>query len=436
MPRFAIILFHLFFLLPLMVTCQTIQIQIVDEATGQSIAGAHVSFYGKQFISDSNGRVTLKTTTKTQITISHISYCDTVLFIKYEYQNPLLIELKSKVNLLPEAQVDTRPVSLFAPAKTHVFDFEFHNDSLLVMTYEKEKLFRKGNDQSQEMYNGCKLLLITPKGIVIDSIDLPDLIKSFYKDPLGNIFILAENQVLLIEIKIGRLSLSTFTNHDFQTLIKPLCGNSITSYFYTDYQWDYPEFNYFNLTKNSDKTALIRTIKDEFTMELFRAEYKYLSNQDKLKARRLEYKTGIDKEIFGAYMSGFTYHIYYKKLYAPLFCYGDSLFIFDHPSNQIFFHNGDGQNLDSIDIHYLENRSLKFKDEIINDPKTKLFYGIFEKSGIKSLLKIDPFSGESHNSINLYYAYPENIKVRDNKVYYIYRKTGGSKTRHLFMEEI
>src|SRR5690606_6575485 len=146
-------------------------------------------------------------------------------------------------------------------------------------------------------------------------------------------------------------------------------------------------------------------------MELFRAEYKYLSKPDKLKARRLEYKTGIDKEIFGAYMSGFANHHYYQKLYAPLFGYGDSLLIFDHHSNQIFLHNGIGTRLDSVDIHYHKNRNLRFKNEIINDAQTRSFYGVFEKSGIKALREIDPFSGESLEIIDLYYAYPENIKV-------------------------
>ncbi len=403
---------------------QHLQIKIIDKETSEPIENAHLTYSNKKKITNKDGLVLINATRNTELHISHISYNDTIVFVSPHVVKEYTIRLSTKLNTLAGVEISTKPLCIFAPHKTHVFDFEIQNDTLIVLTYKREKMMRSQSRQSESLYLGCQLLLVSPSGNILDSIPLPDYIKSFYTDPLGNLFTIAENQIFFTEIKSGTLAISSVKNDDFQNLIKPLSGNSKTTYFFNDYEWDYPEFNYYALTKNSDKKYLVRNVKDDFTMELFRAEYKYLSNQDKLKAVRLEYKTGIDKEIFAAYMSGFAHNIYYHKLYAPLFNYGDSLFIFDHHSNQIFLHNGTGVNLDSTEIHYHQNRILKFKDEIINDSETNSFYGVFEKSGIKALRKIDPFSGESREIINLYYSYPEKIKVHNRKIYYIYRKTG------------
>lgn len=435
MSKYSIIFILFVFQLPQMAVCQSNQLQLIDQLSGKSIENAHIHYNDKHAITDSYGKAKLVINAKTRISISHISYRDTSFFIGQMHQD-VLIKLQPKINTLPEMQVNAKPTRLFAPEKTHVFDFEFWSDSLLVLTYSKEKLFRRGTDQSEAQYIGCKLLLISPRGSVIDSLPLPDLVKGFYKDPLKNVFILSGSTIVLIKSKKGKLSLSKIDLNEFHDFIEPLSGNSNSTYFFNDYQWDYPEFSYYALDKVSKKRYLVRTIRDKFTMELFRAEYKYLSRPAQLKAARLEDKTGIDREIFGAYMSGFTQHPYYQNLYAPLFNYGDSVLIFDHHSNRIYLYNSIGIKLDSTEIHYHENRSSKFKNEIITDEEQKTFYGIFEKSGVKNLRKINPISGESREIVNLYYAYPEKIKVRNHKVYYIYRKTGGSNTKHLFVEGI
>ena len=61
---------------------------------------------------------------------------------------------------------------------------------------------------------------------------------------------------------------------------------------------------------------------DDFMMELYRAQYKYVSGRDKLWAFRKEQETGIDKEIWiGA--SVFTKDILFRPIYAALFVFND-----------------------------------------------------------------------------------------------------------------
>ena len=416
-------------------TGQMTQFLIVDKTSGLPIENVHIEHLKTKVISDKNGKALISTFPKRQIRISHISYRDTSFVLKSTSPNHILIELESKINILPEVRIDTKPVRLFAPAETHVFDFEFWNDSLLVMTYKKEKLFRKENEQCKALYIGCKLILISPSGSIIDSLPLPDLIQGFYKDPLGQIFILGESRIVLVDFKKGSLLLSEIDKDEFDIYIKPLSGATSTHYFFDDYEWDYPEFSYYRLNKANEKRQRIRTIKDAFTMELFRAEFKYLSNPDKLKALKLEARTGIDKEIYGAYMSGFVHHPYYRELYAPLFSYDEGILIFDHHSNYLFFHNCEGVPIDSAKINYPNSR-LKFDNEVIANQSSDKFYAVFRKSGIKSLREINPQTGLTGTLIDLYYPYPEHIRISKDKIFYIYRRTGSENTKHLFMEEL
>jgi hypothetical protein len=171
-------------------------------------------------------------------------------------------------------------------------------------------------------------------------------------------------------------------------------------------------------------------------MELFRAAYKYMSNRDKLKAIRLEYDTGIDKEIYGAYMSGFQHSLYYQSIYAPMFCLGDTTAIFDHHNHFIYFHNMLGQPVDSIELSYCEKTMGKFDRQLVQDPKSEDIYAVYKKSGRKFLRKVSLKNGRAGDKIALYYPYPEKIKVVGNRVYYVYRKTEGRNTKHLYAEHI
>jgi hypothetical protein len=171
-------------------------------------------------------------------------------------------------------------------------------------------------------------------------------------------------------------------------------------------------------------------------MELFRAEYKYMDNRDKLTAIRMETKTGIDKEIYGAYMSGFQHSLYYREIYAPLFSINDSVLIFDHHNDLLFIHDRQGHAIDSLAISYHQARRKKFSQKLIRDRGSDKFYGLFHKNGRGFLRPINLLTGEGGNFIEMYYRYPENMKVRDNRVYYVYRKTGSAKTRHLFVEKL
>ncbi len=410
---------------------------VYDDQTKQPIENVHLTFSVNQKYTDTRGKVTIKNFTGFEVHFSHIGYRDTsMVFHEIEKLVVVQIFLTPGTQELKTAEVHARPYEVFASETTNVFDFEWIHDSLLVLTYKTEKMLRKADEQSRSLYLHCQLFLVGPLGFIFDSIPLPDYTQRFYRDPLNQVFILTDSEVYVVKIFRGQILVEGINSEKFKNEIEPLNGESSTNYFFDNYARDYPEFSYFSLSKDSKTQKSIRTISAPFTMELFRAEYKYMSNYDKLRAIRLELQNGIDKEIIAAYMCGFPQSPYYQPLFAPLFSVGDTEYIFDPYSNYIFVHNRGGNPIDSVEINFNKTRRGKFARHIILDRSSHAFYAEFKTFGISYLKQISLTTGKGGIPIHLYYRYPEKIKVFQNRVYYLYRKTNSDHTKHLFAESL
>lgn len=171
-------------------------------------------------------------------------------------------------------------------------------------------------------------------------------------------------------------------------------------------------------------------------MELYRAEYKYAPQKQKLWAFRQELRTGIDKEIWiGA--SNFTQSLYYEPLYAPLFINNDTVLIFDHYSDYLIKLDLDFNKLDSIPINYHKSKQKKYWEQpLLKDKEEKKLYGLFLRDGYYYLRPINLNDGSTLISFKLRYKYVENVKVENGYVYYIYRPFESSQKKFLYREII
>lgn len=414
---------------------KVVHLSILDATDSLAISKAHISSVNKTYVTDRNGIVRLPLNIGSRISISHISYPDTSLLIT-ESQHAYTLYLTPLVHSLSTVSINGKPYEIFSPEETHVFDYDFMGDTLLALTYERQKMMRRAEFQSREMYLGCRLVVVSPSGSILFTKHLSHLISGFYRDGLNQLFILGDNTAELVSIDSFGPILTQVDMTLFDEQIKPLKASSSTAYFYDDQSWDYPEFTHYQKSKENGESKSLRTVRDDFTMELFRASYKYMGNRDKLKAIRLETETGIDKEIFGAYMSGFQHSLYYEPIYAPLFQLGDTTAIFDHHNAFIFFHDDHGKALDSIPMSYCEKEAGKFDKQLIQCRDGQDIYAMYKKSGRKYLRQVNLENGSAEEKIELYYPYPEHIKVVKDRVYYIYRKNDGKSTKHLFAEDL
>ncbi len=409
--------------------------RLMDTSTQEPIHRAHLSCGARNFVSLRDGSFELKCRNSEMIEISHIGY-QSISIDPEKLPNSLVIFLKPKQNELSTVEISDKPVEVFAPPSVHVFDFDFTGDTLIALTYEKWKMLRRQEAAGEPLYTGCHIELVNAVGEVIYRKALPDYISGLYRDPLGQLFLKGKDLYLHIRFSEKEILLNPVDGEVFKTKIEPLNAVSNTHWFYDNYSWDYPEFEHLAQGKDAEEFEKIRTIRDDFTMELFRAEYKYMSGYDKLRAIRLETQTGIDKEIFGAYMSGFQHSLYYQPLYAPAFAHKEELLIFDHHNDWLFMHNSRGEAVDSIPIAYHKATSKKFADLLLQDQEAQEFYAVYRKSGRNFLRNINLTDGSAGNTIELYHPYPEKIKVVNGSAYYIYRPVSSLQTRHLYREEI
>ncbi|MGB0425017.1 MAG: hypothetical protein ACPGED_11855, partial [Flavobacteriales bacterium] len=189
-----------------------------------------------------------------------------------------------------------------------------------------------------------------------------------------------------------------------------------------------------------DRELVIEAMKDAVraaARKQFRSEYKWLSTRDKLNAKRLEIATGIDKEIFGAYMTGFSNSPYYNALYAPLFVENDSVFVFDHYADFMYTYTQNYEKLDSVPISYHKGKTSRFwEEQVIFDQGNGNAYTVFRRNGNCYLQGIDKKSGESLGNFKMFHRYPENLVIKNGEVYYVYRPFESPQKKFLYREDI
>ena len=177
-------------------------------------------------------------------------------------------------------------------------------------------------------------------------------------------------------------------------------------------------------------------VKDDFMMELYRAQYKYVSGRDKLWAYRKEQVTGIDKEIWiGA--NSFTHDILYKPVYAPLFVINDTVLVFDQYKNKTLLFDEYNDSAGAYFVNYHQApKGEKWEQPIIKDKLEELIYAIYNGGGYTYVRQLNFRTGLTGKTTKIKFRFIENIKIENGYVYYIYRPFESSQKRFLYKERL
>lgn len=316
------------------------------------------------------------------------------------------------------------PDTVFESARVSVTDFEFlPDDNLLLLTYPKN--LKKGTELV--LFDGFNLL---------GEIPLPEKGQELIRDYRGNPHVVTEKNVYGITETNKRIQIAQIEKQYYMTYIAPIVDTSFTKYYFSNFNPNYPAFDYFTFDIIDSTYRKIAKVQDNLMMELYRSEFKWVDVRTKLWAKEKENETGIDKEIWvGMYY--FTNSIYYKELYAPMFERNDSVFLFDHYKNLLFTYSYQGDLLDSIPIYYhLQPKENGWKKQLIQDYETGEIYVQYEIAGKAQLRHIDTKTGKLSPPIQLHFKYPENIQIKGNSVYYIYRPFESTQKKYLYRERL
>lgn len=169
-------------------------------------------------------------------------------------------------------------------------------------------------------------------------------------------------------------------------------------------------------------------------MEQFRSEYKWLTPRQKLEAFRTEVHYGIEKEIAGAYISGFPNSIYFEELYAPLVVSNDTVRVFDYYANHIYSYDHTHALVDSVAIDYHIGRKTGWQRSTHLDPETGDVYVLFLVEGHPELRRINLYTGKVDGVFQLTHTYAEHLNINNGFVYYTYRPFASAQTRYLYKE--
>ncbi len=377
--------------------------------------------------------VQVPTSKSVAFTIEHSSYEALKSFPSKKYSgkvdDTLLISVKMnfiRVNEILDVIIRPEgfPDTVYSSKRLSVNDFEFFpNGDLLLLTYPKN--VRKSTeliifDGSQEK---SKIPLLE-KG--------KELIRDYKNAPC----VVTDKNVYGIHALNGQIQIEKIDKEYFDYYIKPIVDTNTKNYFFSNYRDDIPAFDYFSFHFNDSAYKKIAKVQDDFMMELYRSEYKYVDVRTKLWAKEKQNETGIDKEIWVG-MTAFVNSPYYKSLYAPLIEVRDTLCLFDHYRNLLFHYDSLGNKLDSIAIfHHLQAKITGYKKQIIKDPITEKLYVVYEKNGKTGLREVSIKTGELGAYIDLTYKYVEKVAVYGNFVYYIYRPFESLQKKYLYKEKL
>ncbi len=318
--------------------------------------------------------------------------------------------------------------TVFGSKQLSVEDFELiEDDRMILLAYEKS------------LKKESKVVLTDNDQTILHTYIVPDNALCLYKDFGGRVFVIAANKVFLVNVNSisDKIKLERVKDEDFYGYYHRVIDTLDNYYFYSNFNELYPSVKFYSTLKEDTSHKLIREVKDDFMMELYRAQYKYVSGRDKLWAYRKEQATGIDKEIWiGA--SYFTQDILYQPVYAPLFIKGDTIFIFDNYKDYLIKFDKNSEVLDSVKINYHHKKKgiEKWNEPLIQDVQTEKIFGIFHRGGITILKLIDTDKGVALKNFQLAYKYVEKIKVADGYVYYTYRPYESLQKKFIYRERI
>lgn len=415
---------------------------ITDAEDGKPIEGVNIylgkadAVTAKGTVTDEKGRYSLTFTwDKTRrLNFSHLTYAsEYTLLTKAKVSKALNDTLIIHKKLMPSAimgqTIDIfarhKPDTVFGSEHFSVEDFEFYEDKMILLVYEKN------------MRKGSKIFLTDLEQNILSRYMIPGQAIELHRDFEGRVNLLCEGKTYEVAVEADEIILYPRDDHQFNTQIKPVIDTTENKIYFSNYSADYPAFDYFTWMEGDSLPENLDFIVDKHLMELYRSEFKYLPPRQKLEAVRLGMKYKIDKEVAAAMLSGFSQSMYYEPLYAPLFVVDDTVVIFDHYEDLLYRFDRKNNLLDSANINYHRAwKRIEWRKEMVHDRVQNNVYAIFLRDGYHYLKQIDLHTGEVMASFRFTFKYAERIQVKDDYVYYIYRPFESMQKKFLYKELI
>lgn len=359
-----------------------------------------------------NGKFTLNVSKlPVDIVITHVSYETQYLTLHSSDIKNLKIYLVKASHKIPEVVIAANKViNLVEKRLFAVNDYEFMGNNILTLLFNYNY---SGN------YNPWLVLMNTKGDTLCSTPAGKDGV--FFKDCTGTIHLVDPKETHQICYDSTRFSfLYPVQTKDFFEIMKP-CLSNIKDYYYLDQFSKNNQILSYYVANNRDSTyEKFRVIADETGLKM-------LASRNRFYAMSSSPVTEADLR--------FEQMCFFDPVYAPLFKIKDEILIFNFVDSKIEFFNETGQLEKEITIDF--HKQAFWKEAMFVDDVCGKSYTLFVKEGISTLKEIDLQTGKFVRSVKIpKFKFVSKIKIQNNRLYFLYRKTTFDDLMGLYMMEL
>ncbi len=392
-----LIITALFILLSLMSSTQNnlIKGKIIDTISGKAIKDVNIQVKGTEIGTSTNSKGYFELNLRVKkpiLIISHINYENKEIDLKTRHDNYLNINILQKTSELDIFNVyANKVVDIIKDKPLYVKDYDFYGDSILLLVYRNKKISKP------------ELVLINKNGDTLSNlhIEKPEYLHFDYND---NTFLVTKHNAYQIYVnKKGIKLLFPKSRDDFEISHKPVVEASGETMFFRKYFYKNQVLAYYAYELYSDKAREFKVIGEEQGLTMLSDFNRFMSmcdyNENALRFEEL---------------------IMYDPVYAPLVKIGDTICIFNYLVSKLEKYSVSGNLLEEVDISF--HKEKHWKEQIFVDEIKSKVYTLFKKNGITKIKEIDMKTGLLCRTIDVPdYQFIEKIKMRDDKLYFLYK---------------
>lgn len=378
---------------------------IFDAETGEPVSEAHVIIKGCESgtITDKNGSYS--------ITLRSIK--DTLLYTHVQYANveKVFNGTNLKADILFEPLVTNLPEATIKPVVNiskgmllDVTDYCFLGDSILY----------SGFCYRYNKKNNPWIVLIAPDGDTVFTY-CTGMEGTFYHDCFGNLHYLTEETAYQIIFENNSMRLDFPTDIDeFRSIMDDCKFVSDGKVLFSQFTDKNQILVYYHADMETYETEVFRTIADEVKLNMLAFQGLFFSMGPPPNEHDLRFE-----------------EMMYEPVFAPVIKANDTISIINYTDSKIEWYDTSFNALGSAPIHFQNSKYCE--DEIVVDEATGRVYAIFIRNGKTSVKEIFIQSGTTGQEISIpEFYWIDNIKVHDNKLYFLYRTMHSGELRALY----
>lgn len=378
---------------------------VYDMETGDPISDVNVLIKNTKngTSTDKSGAYTITlSSTKETLIYSHVQYVtQEILYNGTNLRSDILFE--PLINILPSATV--KPVvNISKGMLLDVTDYRFIGDSILY----------SGFCYRYNKKNNPWLIMIAPNGDTVFSY-CTGIEGKFWQDCMGNTHYLTEKSAYQLIFGKNGISLEYPIDIDEFLSVMEYCKfQSNGKLLFSSYSDRSQILVYYLADLETYETEMFRTIADEVKLNMLAFEGMFFSMGSPPADHDLRFE-----------------QMMYRPVFAPIIKTDDTIAIINYTDSHIELYDTLFNNLGTKKIFFQNSKYCE--DEIAVDTKEGRVFAVFVKNGRLSVKEIFINSGTIGEELAIPdFVWIDNIKVHDNKLYFLYREKYSGELKALF----